>query len=206
MLFLKNLVLSCFCLFIYISTIKASCFCNEHDCDTCRQEYVRGYGSGSSGKWGKPQVPKRNWTCFEVEDTGSVSQTCDMCETNDIRYVHKMTHPFYDSPLEVGCVCAGYMDGTLGGAKNREKSLRNRTARRNNWCTLKGWGTSKNGRPYINKDGNIVSINKSKYGNYCASIKRKNYPWESLNSWVSTLKEAQLQAFDVLYPSKISLN
>jgi hypothetical protein len=182
--------------FSYLST----CDCADHNCNSCRLEYTPGSGSGSTGKWADPTVPKRNWTCIQIEDQESTDLTCQMCEVNSIRYVHTMIHRFYNGSLDVGCICAGYMDGTLDNAKVRERDLRNRASRRNNWCSLQGWKTSRNGNPYIKKDANHIVITKGQYGRYSASI-NKTY----LNEWVDTVEEAKLLAFDTLWPKTIRL-
>jgi hypothetical protein len=62
------------------------------------------------GKWGLAGVPHRGWACTEMYDAGDDLITCEMCETQEVRYVHIMTHPDYQGGLECGCVCAGNME------------------------------------------------------------------------------------------------
>jgi hypothetical protein len=40
------------------------------------------------GKWSQAGVPHRGWSCVGVEDLGAPEATCEMCETQKIRYVH----------------------------------------------------------------------------------------------------------------------
>lgn len=47
------------------------------------------------GKWAEPGVPHRGWTCVGVHDVEDERQTCEMCEGQEIRYVHAMEHPNY---------------------------------------------------------------------------------------------------------------
>ena len=47
---------------------------------------------------------------MDVEDLGKVDAGCEMCETQEIRYVHHMKHPEYPGSLGVGCVCAGKIE------------------------------------------------------------------------------------------------
>ncbi|MCW3477773.1 hypothetical protein [Limobrevibacterium gyesilva] len=109
-----------------------------------------------TGKWSQPGVPHKGWTCIDIEDLGEPSATCEMCETQEIRYVHHMQHPHYPDVLGCGCVCAGHMEEDYEGARQREKVLRNASARRRKWLT-RGWRVSRNGNPFLNVDGyNVV--------------------------------------------------
>jgi hypothetical protein len=42
------------------------------------------------GKWSQPGVPHKGWVCVDIEDLGEPSLTCEMCESQNIRYVHYM--------------------------------------------------------------------------------------------------------------------
>lgn len=42
------------------------------------------------GKWSQKNIPHKDWTCIDIEDTGELSTTCEMCESQSIRYVHYM--------------------------------------------------------------------------------------------------------------------
>ena len=61
----------------------------------------------TTGKWRDPKVPHKGWSCFEIFDAGKPDRVCQMCEQQQIRYVHVMKHPDYLETLNVGCVCAG---------------------------------------------------------------------------------------------------
>ena len=112
--------------------------------------------SGGSGKWCQPSVPHKGWTCVDVEDLGEPSETCEMCETQEIRYVHVMEHRDYPQGLRVGCVCAGHMEQDYERARRREKVMRSAAGRRARWLSRK-WRTSRSGNPFINTDGyNVV--------------------------------------------------
>lgn len=115
------------------------------------KQIVRG-----SGKWSRPGVPHRGWTCTGIDDLGSPDSVCEMCETQPIRYVHYMTHTDYPNELGVGCVCAGHMEQDYVGARRRERSIKNAARRRSKWLN-RSWRTSAKGNPYLNTDGfNIV--------------------------------------------------
>ena len=113
---------------------------------------------GGQGKWGDPRVPKRGWTCVGMEDLGEPAQTCEMCETVTIRYVHTMSHPDYAGELDCGCVCAGHMEGDETVARERETVVRNRASRRRNWPSLKAWHLSRSGNLTIEKEGCRVTV------------------------------------------------
>jgi len=90
---------------------------------------------GGSGKWRQRGVPHKGWTHVDTEDLDEPSETCEMCEAVEIRYVHIMEHPDYDGPLRVGCVCAENMSGDKVGPKRRERELANAASRRRKWLT-----------------------------------------------------------------------
>lgn len=82
------------------------------------------------GKWSVAAVPHRGWYCTDVEDLGSPDETCQMCEVRRIRYVHHMAHDDYADVLRCGCVCAGHMSDDYAGVKERERVVRNESARK----------------------------------------------------------------------------
>ncbi len=120
------------------------------------------------GKWSQPGVAHHGWTCIGMEDLGSPSATCEMCESVTIRYVHTMQHPEYPYPLGVGCVCAENMEEDYVNPRLREKTLKT-TARKTrererkererlHWEEFERqrkeepleWRTSSKGNPYAN--------------------------------------------------------
>lgn len=112
---------------------------------------------GGSGKWRQRGVPHKGWTHVDTEDLDEPSETCEMCEAVEIRYVHIMEHPDYDGPLRVGCVCAENMSGDKLGPKRRERELANAASRRRNWLTRK-WRESRKGNPFLNTKGYNVAV------------------------------------------------
>lgn len=147
------------------------------------------------GKWSVPGVPHTGWVCVDIEDLGEPSQECEMCESQSIRYVHHMEHPGYPDVLEVGCVCAGHMEGDLAASRVREASMRNRAAKRRRWTT-RAWKISAKGNYHIKADGHRITVYPRGNGWACTvaaldgtSVQhsRRNYRMES---------EAKLAAFD----------
>ena len=110
----------------------------------------------SSGKWTQQGVPHKGWQFQSLEDLGDLVGTCEMCETQSIRYVHYMEHPDYDGALGVGCVCAGHMGENYEAAKERESRFQARANKRRRWMRTT-WKESRRGNPYMNRNGlNIV--------------------------------------------------
>jgi hypothetical protein len=147
------------------------------------------------GKWSNSGVPHKGWHCVDIEDLGEPQATCEMCESQVIRYVHHMEHSSYAGVLAVGCVCAGHMEGDVSAARGREASMRSRASKRTRWLT-RNWRTSVKGNPTIKADGYRVTVYPRGEG-YAATIAavddtglyhaRRNYP---------ALNEAKLAAFD----------
>jgi hypothetical protein len=99
-----------------------------------------------TGKWSQAGVPHKGWTCTDIEDLGEPSATCEMCETQEIRYVHHMEHSNY----------TGIRSPDYEGAQRRELVLRNASGRRKRWFS-RPWRVSGKGNAYLNVDGyNIV--------------------------------------------------
>ena len=96
-----------------------------------------------------------------LEDLGDLVGTCEMCETQAIRYLHYMEHPDYDGVLGVGSVCAGHMEEDYAAAREREKQARSRFNRRVRWLEAK-WRVSARGNHYLNRNGfNVVVYRRS---------------------------------------------
>lgn len=119
--------------------------------------------------WNRDDVPKEGWTCVGVTDLGAPVGVCQMCGHQIIRYVHHMIHPDFH-PLDVGCICAGKMEGDIEKAKQRENDFKNKEARRQNFRKRK-WKTSKNNNSFIKiKDHLIVLYFNKKYNNWKYSL------------------------------------
>lgn len=116
--------------------------------------------SSLHGKWSQPEVPHKGWTCVDIEPLETASATCGMCETQQIRFVHYMTHPDYSGELGCGCVCAGRMEEDYVGAERREALAKSTIGKRKRWLT-RAWKTSMAGRPYLKIDGYHVVIFKN---------------------------------------------
>jgi hypothetical protein len=215
--YIKKSLTFLFILFIpYINYTSDAIGMEDLNCEHCGGTRsvcltLKENGKGASGKWLDNVTPKRGWTCTGAEDLGvGETERCQMCEREDVRYIHHMKHG-NNNPLNlnVGCICSAYMDGTLDTqqsflqakqrAERRTSDLVNRAQNRLNFPNLKGWKISQKNNPYIKKDNKIITIIKSKYNKYCATIDNN-----STNQWKDSIDEAKLVAFDYLYPAIIN--
>jgi hypothetical protein len=150
------------------------------------------------GKWSNLNVPHKGWTCIDIEDLGEPLSTCEMCESQSIRYVHYMKHPEYKDILRVGCVCAGKMEENYGGAKLRDDFMKKRSSKRLRWINNSRWKISQKGNDWIKTDGYII-VMKKQDGFWRALIKSED---ETFEKWshrkYESLDEAKLAAFDYL--------
>ena len=108
------------------------------------------------GKWSQAAVPHKGWRCTSTRDLheeGEEYVTCEMCESQTIRFVHTMTHPDYFQTLDCGCDCAGHMEGDKKRAQIRDTVMKRTASRRQKFPDRKGWKISAKGNPHIKVDG-----------------------------------------------------
>jgi hypothetical protein len=149
------------------------------------------------GKWSSAGVPHKGWTCIETDDLGSNMQTCEMCETSEIRYAHTMTHPKYRGQLVVGVICAGNMEQDVAGAKERERHVKNRSSRRLRWPQTK-WKTSRNGNQHRNHAGYKCVVKQWPQGWQLMILPLPNGEWISGKKRYPTATAAKLAGFDYI--------
>lgn len=128
------------------------------------------------GKWGLPDFPNRDWTCVAVEDLGDVDAVCQMCEVKEIRYVHIVEHPDGLS-LGAGCVCAGKMEGSPNAPVQRERSLKNRARRLQNWLSA-AWKQHPKG-----------TLTRTKNGCRCVLVPQPGNVWDGLVEYPNGKKQ-----------------
>ena len=88
---------------------------------------------------------------------GEPQATCEMCESQTIRYVHHMEHLSYDEVLSVGCICAGNMEGDVAAARTREAAMKSHASKRKRWLS-RAWRLSAKGYPWLRADGYRVTV------------------------------------------------
>lgn len=124
------------------------------------------------GKWSQSGVPQKGWSCVGVEDLGAPDAVCEMCETQEIRYVHTMAHADYASTLEVGCICAEKMEDDYVRPREREKALRSAAGRRKRWLS-RVWKKSMRGNEYLNTDGFHITVFLKDDGTWAGRIEER---------------------------------
>lgn len=152
--------------------------------------------------WEYAGFPSTGWVEDYVTDLGrGESQMCQCCEKEWVRYVHRVYHSDgLWAPLEVGCVCAGRLTGSHEKALLADRAARNISARRANWCGLKGWHIGRKGGFVLKKDGRIFALNRSKYGSWAGSwTGRGDEVWQRVDGWHRDLDAAKLALFDAVY-------
>jgi hypothetical protein len=148
------------------------------------------------GKWSDPGVPHKGWTCIGVEDLEEPNAICEMCETQEIRYVHTMHHPDYPTGLDVGCVCAEHMEDDYVRPRLREKTLRSAAGRKKRWLTRR-WMISALGNSYINTDGFNITIFRRDNGAWGGRIEERQTGRSiTAKRQYATEDAAKLAAFD----------
>lgn len=156
------------------------------------------------GKWSITGVPHKGWSCIDIDDLEEPSQSCEMCESVDIRYVHYMTHPEYPETLAVGCVCAEHMEGDYTKPKEREKKLRRLAQRRKSWGT-RSWKKSHAGNPYLNTEGFNLTVFKKSNGYGVVVSKRGTSKVQKGTKNYSTEIDAKSAALTALLWAKVHL-
>jgi hypothetical protein len=151
--------------------------------------------SSRRGKWSAAGVPHKGWVCVDIEDLGEPSAECEMCESQTIRYVHHMEHSSYPTVLQVGCICAGHMEGDLIASRAREASMKSRTGKRNRWLS-RAWKISAKGNPHIKADGYRVTVYPRDAAWACTIAAVDGSTLQHSRRNFKTIGEAKLAAFD----------
>lgn len=156
-------------------------------------------------------LPLEGWRCADVidvraEDPEAPLETCDICGYSELRYVHLMEHPDIEQSLSVGCIRAGIMEGDIFGAKERERLMRNRAARRRTFIR-KPWETGIFDGMLFQK-GNIVYMNAigqdsdhpPQYHVFVDDVRITEYKGKPICDPLT----AKYAAFDVLDPIEVT--
>jgi hypothetical protein len=133
-----------------------------------------------------------------MDDLGEPGHVCEMCEQQDVRYVHFLKHSGYPNVLGVGCVCAEYMEEDSKGPKQRERALRNRARRRARWLKRK-WKVSREANLCLTTAGYHVDVCPKGAGWSFTVASDDAEPHHHAGTF-STLDQAKLAAFDFIWP------
>ncbi len=157
-----------------------------------------------TGKWRQAGVPKRGWECVDWYDNKyrkDLRAVCEMCEVQEIRFVHVMEHNEYPDRLHCGCDCAGYMEENYVRAKNRERKGHRRAARRKTFVGLQAWQRRGDGNYYIEYVGARARVLDNQGGEgYEIEVTPADTPTKTHRGKriYPTEKDAKLACFDYL--------
>ena len=145
-------------------------------------------------------APLEDWFCVGVIDFVDEAEDytiCELCGCEKVRFVHQMAHNDYFEEVNVGCICAGIMEGDLLVAKDREREMKNRAARRRNF-PKKNWKTARTGSKYLTNKGTRVFINErcGRYTCNCNGVLINKYKGKPITDFLS----ACYAAFDEVDP------
>lgn len=79
--------------------------------------------------WNKKSIPHKGWINQGCEDLEEATHKCEMCDKEEIRYVHTMYHPEAPKYFKVGCVCAEKLTNDYDTPKQQLKEMMKQT----NW-------------------------------------------------------------------------
>lgn len=158
-----------------------------------------------------PRRGRREISVYDVRDDGpgrrllppEAMQICEACGVREIRHVHVLEHHDYDGCVEVGRECAALMCNLPAEAvARREAPARNRSARRETFCSNKNWTETRDKNGFRLRHQNYVyTLKRTKYGSYCGSFIPPGGSWVRVDGFFKDLDEAKLVLFDAAFPA-----
>lgn len=122
--------------------------------------------------WNNPNIPHKGWTNIDVIDTERADNKCEMCNKEDIRYVHIMQHPQHHN-LSVGCICAEKMSDDYVTPRSLLERAQSRSSKYKQF--LKNWQTDRDVDYRLYKGRDLFIIKK--FGYYRYRIDHDLRPW-----------------------------
>ena len=89
--------------------------------------------------WNNPDVPHKGWHEETVIDTEAAVHTCEMCNKEEIRFIHVMLHPEHSEALHVGCVCAEKMSNDYISSQKNLKRAKLLANNKKTWLRDSTW-------------------------------------------------------------------
>lgn len=145
-------------------------------------------------EWG---APLENWECVDMIDEEEPNFKCELCGCEKVRFVHVMEHDQYFETVNVGCICAGIMEGNIIAAKDRDRKMKNRARRRQNF-PKRVWKETRNGGLFLKYHGKYVFINQNGR-NYCCTCDGSR-TWRYKGKPINDFLSACYAAFDLADP------
>lgn len=151
-------------------------------------------------------APLSDWKCIHTydvmdgddkwEDAGLF--TCELCDCPQVRYVHVMYHENYFEEIHVGCICAGIMEGDVLAAKERERQMKNRAKRKQNYLKRQ-WQRRENGNRALRYKNHWITIMASKFDNGGYGVRCDDQSlWRYKGKKIDNFQVAVHAAFDLL--------
>jgi len=144
-------------------------------------------------------APLEGWYCSGVVDYGNAVFECELCGYPAVRYVHIMVHKEYPAQVQVGCVCAGIMEGDILAAKERDRQAKNRSARKSKYLQ-KHWEATEDNRWMIRHKHKTITVERDSFRDreyYKIDIDGDQYHWKD-NNRMSSFLVAQHYIFDII--------
>jgi hypothetical protein len=158
--------------------------------------------------WKASGLPRKGWSCIDVEDHEEPAFECELCGNPEVRFVHVMVHGSVEQPLRVGCVCAEHLEQDYAAPRQRERIARNTAARRarlkarhelarEHWTNPRTWRTSSKGNLWRKAVGLHVVV----FPNPWRGAEWKLAIGDQLGTWsYRSAEDAMARAFDRLFP------
>lgn len=150
------------------------------------------------------KAPTDGWECMDVIDIREDDEdvpltTCELCGCAKVRYIHLMRNPEYDRDIDVGCICAGIMEGDILAAKERERLIRNRSGRKRRFPKRK-WLKDGN-RWYLPYKGDEICIGRRRSDPTLMGVKYNDRcVWTYRGKPIRNFLSAVYAAFDLVDP------
>lgn len=144
-------------------------------------------------------APLENWHCIEVEDNETDDFVCELCGCNSVRFVHVMIHENYGGVLQIGCICAGYMEGDLIAAQDRDEAAKRKSARKKNY-RKKQWQKVSEDKWSLKYKRRSVTIERDSFlgkSLFRIQIDNECYQWW-YNRRITTLQDAKAVVFEII--------
>lgn len=156
-------------------------------------------------RWDKKGIPHKGWRYLGVEDLGEnlqpgesiITETCEMCNHENIRYVHLLEHPDYDGILRVGCDCAEKLTEDYTTPKYVESEHKNRLKRKKNFMKQIWQYKPNNGNYVLRYKGEYITIMPNKFGKGWGVIYNGSQLWTYNGRKILDLETAKNVAFEL---------
>ena len=145
-------------------------------------------------------APLQGWLCSTIDEHEDLT-TCNLCGCVNVRYLHEMFHPEYTGVINVGCICAGIIEGDELAAKKRESEARNRTQRRMRFI-LKNWTETQPGvftRRYHGDNYQIKYLDQQ-----YAVLYREKWCWKCQGQPMTSFSKAAGAIFHLIDPPAVT--